>query len=151
MDELKKEDKAILMAGLKNGMGFTASCRLANQHPRELSQIVTQDETLKTECEQFIENGKRAMVIISNDYFNSKKYGSWRNSVRDLERASFKLVLWESYAPRQKATAKIIAEAIVLYKNLSEAATAVGFEEEDMARYLVSNPMIKKMIDGFQK
>ena len=144
---MTEDNKALLFTFLKSGMGFSASCEITGVHPREVSNLINEDKYFKREILKQMNNGKKAFAIISNQLLKEQKFLKWKAHNEELKDKIFNLVLWESYAKKENVNNKTIIEAVIKFKTFQEAATACGFESQEFANKIFSNPVLRRAID----
>lgn len=129
-------DRVAFIAALKNGMGLTRACSLIHKHPKEWSAMIRSDLQFFLECEEALKFSAKALLVMSNEFLQDKKFDKWMNQNQYIQHFHTVLVLWESYRLKKDVTDMDIITGYKIFKDLGEMATAIGFTEMEMIEYI---------------
>lgn len=134
MEQLNADKKAIILVSIRNGEGFSTSCRNASVSPEQVSHYIQEYPSFLDECNDYLSAGladlitQRQAHLKAYDYDTAKKLDEIRSKFVD------KITLWKSAG---KAIYGFNQEvAMQIYKRPEEIATAYGMTLEAYLLYL---------------
>lgn len=137
---IDEDTKAIIIAGIKNGHGFTRSCTLAQISPKDLTDTVKNyDPDLLRELQEAAKFSAKALLVMSSSHLKSRAFEMWMHDNRVINEFRETLVLWEDYCKKKDVKPQTVSIGINIYKDIKELATAIGFTEPELLEYIYSN------------
>jgi hypothetical protein len=149
--KLEEGDKKAFVAGLKSGLGLTQSATLILIHPKDMSAIIKKDPTFHKECQESLKYAAKVLLVLANQYLADQDFSKWRENNEYIKSFVSDLFLWECYSTKETTTALKAAEAYIMTKDQSEAATACGMTVLEYKQFIIRNPKFKIYMDAVQK
>jgi hypothetical protein len=134
-----KVDRVAVLHSLRNGFGLTKTCQLLQYTPKELSDYLRQNPDFYEACRDAVVGGVKILLAASHAAVTKGRFDKWKQN-NDYARNFIQVVnLWESYCKKEEVNQKKICHAIAIYKNIDEAATAMGLTPGELHELIMTD------------
>jgi hypothetical protein len=134
-----KVDRVAFLHSLRNGFGFTKTCQLLQYDPKEVSKYILENPDFLEQCENALSAGVKILFAASHEAVSKAKWDKWKQNSDYAKNFITALNLWECYCKKEEITTRKICQALLIYKNLGEAATSIGISPVELQEIIISD------------
>jgi hypothetical protein len=139
-------DLEVFLASLRNGFGFTKTCELLGYDVKETSDHLQKNKLVLEECRAAVQMSFKALLAASNQHIAKRQFDRWKANNEYVRNYVTSINLWECFCKKSDISPKKVCEAVFIYKDLDEAATAMGMSKLEINQYIMENAYIGKYI-----
>ena len=140
----KPIEEQAMKAGVRNGLGLTQVSTGLNIDIKKLSDYLEKNpdflDTLKNQAVM----GYQQILSLVNDSAAKKNIGQWSQRKAMLKDFISQVNLWGCHCEAMEVTALEISEALTIYKEPKEMATALSMTLKELLRMVLEDQNLEK-------